>query len=319
MSLEAGTWISDLVETNPVGTTDKVKSLDDHDRLIKKVLQNSLPDHNFPMGSKDLGGTANVYTVTFVQNAPTAYTKYMRIIGAIPGGEGNTGSSTINVNTLGAKTIKRPDGTALQSGDMPAGSIVDIVYNGTDFILLSASPREVDSTIGKHTAWIPAAAILPTVSNGCGALQRFETTAGRPDIVGLPFDAAADEFGQFTVAFPKSWDEGTVLFRVHWASIAGGSGDVIWTLQGVAVSDNDTVDVAYGTAISVTDTSHATAEDHHVSAESSAVTIGGTPAENDLVFFRVGRDADAVGDTLPGDGILEGITIILTTNAETDD
>lgn len=43
MGLEAGTYISDLVATNPVHATDSVGEGDDHLRLIKSCLLNTLP------------------------------------------------------------------------------------------------------------------------------------------------------------------------------------------------------------------------------------------------------------------------------------
>lgn len=43
MGLETGTYISDLNASNPVGASDQVAQSDDHLRLIKSVLLNSLP------------------------------------------------------------------------------------------------------------------------------------------------------------------------------------------------------------------------------------------------------------------------------------
>jgi hypothetical protein len=44
----------------------------------------------------------------------------------------NTGPATLNVNSLGAKTIVRPDGSALQAGDIAAGQIATCVYDTTN-------------------------------------------------------------------------------------------------------------------------------------------------------------------------------------------
>lgn len=44
MPLEAATYISDFVLTNPDGSVDSVSSLDDQDKLIKTVLQNTFPN-----------------------------------------------------------------------------------------------------------------------------------------------------------------------------------------------------------------------------------------------------------------------------------
>lgn len=50
---------------------------------------------------------------------------------------GNTGACTINVNTLGAKSLVRPGGVALTSGDITAGALICAVYDGTNFQLIS--------------------------------------------------------------------------------------------------------------------------------------------------------------------------------------
>ena len=42
---------------------------------------------------------------------------------------------------------------------------------------------------GKQTMWVPAGAMRPTVSNPCASLTDVETTAGRPDMTVLDFDA----------------------------------------------------------------------------------------------------------------------------------
>ena len=54
---------------------------------------------------------------------------------------------------------------------------------------------------------------------------------------------------QFQIAFPKSWNEGTITFQAYWTTTATDTDGVAWGLQGVAVSDNDTIDVAYGTTM----------------------------------------------------------------------
>ena len=171
---------------------------------------------------------------------------------------------------------------------------------------------------GIHSVFIPASAMRPTVSNGCATLAAVETTAGRPDMQVLDFDTSADEHAQFQVAMPKSWDEGTVTFRVHHTTTATDTDGVAWGLQGVACSDGDTIDVAYGTPVVVTDAYQSTAEDLYVTATSSAVTIAGTPAAGDMCFFRVFRDVSDAADTAAEDARLIGVEMFFTINAVND-
>ena len=171
---------------------------------------------------------------------------------------------------------------------------------------------------GKNTIWIPANAMTPTESNGCADITAVETTAGRPDLQVLDFDDGADEHAQFTVAFPKQWNLGTVTFQAFWTSTATDTDGVSWGLQGVAMNDNETMDVAYGTAIVVDDACQSAAEELYVTAESSAITIAGTPADNDLTYFRIFRDVSDANDTATEDARLIGVKLFYTTDALND-
>ena len=170
---------------------------------------------------------------------------------------------------------------------------------------------------GLETMWVPAAAMYGATTNGAEAAQ-VETTATRPDMKVLDFDAGTDEFAQFSVAFPKSWNEGTVTYQVYWTPGSTNTGDCIFGLQGVSCGDSDTIDVVYGTAINVTDAGIGTVEDQQVSAVSSAVTIAGSPAVDQLTYFQLFRDANAGGDTFSADARVLGVKIFFTTDAAND-
>ena len=49
----------------------------------------------------------------------------------------NTGAATLNVNSLGAKTIKKNVSQDLETGDISANQIITVVYDGTNFQLQS--------------------------------------------------------------------------------------------------------------------------------------------------------------------------------------
>ncbi len=52
----------------------------------------------------------------------------------------NTGAATLNVNSLGAKSIKKIDGSDLKSGDIPTNALVTLVYDGTNFQITNLTP-----------------------------------------------------------------------------------------------------------------------------------------------------------------------------------
>jgi hypothetical protein len=171
---------------------------------------------------------------------------------------------------------------------------------------------------GKQTIWVPANAMTPTTSNGCADITAVETTAGRPDMYVLDFDKDSDEHAQFTVAFPKQWNLGTITYQAFWSGTAN-TGGVSWGLQGVACGDNDTIDVAYGTGVVVDDTEQGALEEVNVSPVSGAVTIAGSPADDQLCYFRFYRDVSDSNDNSSGDARLHGIKIFYTTDAANDD
>jgi len=170
---------------------------------------------------------------------------------------------------------------------------------------------------GKESIWVPVTAMYGATTNPPDAAQ-VETTALRPDMKVLDFDAGTDQFAQFSVAFPKSWDEGTVTYQVFWSPASTNTGDCIFGLQGVACGDSDTIDVAYGTAVTVTDAGIGTVEDQQVSSESGAVTIAGSPAVDQQSYFQLYRDANAGGDTFSADARVLGVKLFYTTDAAND-
>ena len=169
---------------------------------------------------------------------------------------------------------------------------------------------------GKETIYVPAAAMYPNTTNGCASLAQVELSNG-PEIKVLDFDASSDENAQFTVAFPDSWNEGTVTFQAFFTVTGTNTGTVAWGLSGVAVADNDSCNTAFGTNVVATAKAHSgTSNDINVTAESGAVTIAGSPSTSEFVFFQVMRDVSA--DNQSGDARLLGIKLFFTTDAKND-
>jgi hypothetical protein len=206
--------------------------------------------------------------------------------------------------------------------DVTAGDYFELKLSSeTDTSIDLNSPRTwfameiVAGAGGVQSIPILAGAMTPRTTNGA-SLGSQETTTNKIMLPSLAYDASTIEYAQFLFPMPKSWNEGSVTAQFIWTG-ASGSGDVIWGIQAVAISDGDALDAAFGTAQEVTD-SLTTALDNHTSSFTSAVTIGGTPAEGDTVCFQVYRKASDGGDTLAVDALLLGIRLNITTNAGDD-
>jgi hypothetical protein len=159
--------------------------------------------------------------------------------------------------------------------------------------------------------------MYPSTTNGADP-QQVETTATRPDMKVLDFDASTDEHAQFSVAFPKSWNEGTVTFQVYWTPSNTNTGNCIFKLAAVSIGDGDTIDVGFGTAVAITDAGIGTVEDQQVSPVSSAITIAGSPAVDEQTYFLLFRDANDGADTFTGDARVLGVKVFFTTDAAND-
>lgn len=186
-----------------------------------------------------------------------------------------------------------------------------------------ANPSTVLDTAGAvrqglHTIPVNAAAMWPRTTTGCAALATLEMGTNKGNFPYLAFDSSTAEYAQFIVSFPKSWNNGAVTARVRWAHPSTTTNfGVVWKLSGVAISDDDALDVAQGTAQSMTDTG-GTTSDLYVSPTSSAITIGGTPATGDSVLFEISRAPADGSDTMAVDAYLIGVDLFYTINASTD-
>ena len=110
------------------------------------------------------GGSANAQTVT-LSPAPTTYYAGMEIK-FIPG-NANTGAATLNVNSLGAKSIKLPEGRDVSRNELNTQAVVHVVYDGTDFVLVSMPSFRINSD-----DWIPTYS-----ANGSMTYSSVTTTA----------------------------------------------------------------------------------------------------------------------------------------------
>jgi hypothetical protein len=166
---------------------------------------------------------------------------------------------------------------------------------------------------GTETIFVPAGTMVSRTTNGAAG-GSTEMATNKNMFKTLDFDTTTQEFAQFFIRMPKSWDEGTVTFSPV-LSHASGSGNVVFGLAGVALSSDDAGDVAFGTA-QTSDTTIGTANDIYIGPASSAITIAGTPAAEDFVMFQVNRTV--ASDNLGVDARLHGITLYITTNAKND-
>jgi hypothetical protein len=233
-----------------------------------------------------------------------------------------TGAANATITSSGAHDLILDTNSGTNSGTITItdGSNGDITIspNGTG---VAKAVDAGDNTgaikiAGKESIWVPAASMYPNTTNGAEGPNQVELGNG-PELKTFDFDKNSDEFAQFAIAFPKSWNEGTITFQAFFTANSTDTGTVSWALAGVALADNDSLNTAFGTAVAPTAKAHSgTANDLDVTAESGAVTIAGSPSTDEYVFFEIFRDVSA--DDLDADAKLLGVKLFFTTDAAND-
>ncbi len=139
MALETGTYIDDLVTTNPIGASDFISKGDDHLRLLKTILQNTFPGFSQPFSVGATTGSGNGYEMV-TSPAPSSLLDKSIVIAVA--NHTCTGASTFDFNGLGAAAIKRPDGSDTAAGDIESGRTITLQYDlgNTVWRIISAIP-----------------------------------------------------------------------------------------------------------------------------------------------------------------------------------
>ena len=210
-------------------------------------------------------------------------------------------------------TVAKMAANSVDSDQYVDGSI-DTAHIADDAVTSAKVANDI-KVAGVETIWVPAAAMYPETTNGCADLEQVELSNG-PELKCLDFAAAADDFAQFSIAFPKSWNEGTVTFQAFFTVTGTNTGTVAWGLAGRSFADSADLNTAFGTTVVATAKAHSgTSNDLDVTAVSGAVTIAGAAVDT-LTCFQVLRDVSA--DSQSGAARLLGIKLFFTTNAAND-
>ena len=103
-----------------------------------------------PLKAASTGGSIDAMTGTLTP-AITAYAANMIVTIVAPGSGANTSTTpTINLNSLGAKTLKKHQ-AAITAGDYSAGDLLMLVYDGTYFDLINPKNTPASVTLDLNT------------------------------------------------------------------------------------------------------------------------------------------------------------------------
>lgn len=134
-----------IIEPGTPITADNMNKIEQGIEDAHGDLDEHKADYVHHAGYGSASGT-NAKTIT-LNPVPKEYKEGMTI--AFKNITQNTGAVTLNVNGLGAKPVKKPNGKDLVAGNLKANSVYTVRYNGTNFILQgsdssgTANPEDV--------------------------------------------------------------------------------------------------------------------------------------------------------------------------------
>lgn len=218
-------------------TTAKIT---DANVTLAKLAEAAIADLALSCGASAVGSDA--YAVN-PSPAFTAYTSDMTII--FRADVANSGGATLNVNSLGAKTLKDASGNALVTGSIRAGQVVVAVYDGTDF-KCPGIRVPIQNEVWMHTG------------NGHGAtntkIRRF-TTATTNTGTAITYADSANDGATFTINESGNY----AIFYTEESQVN------TWTI-GVSVNSNQ-----------LTTNVESITTAHRVAYQTSGVNLGTTP------------------------------------------
>lgn len=254
---------------------------------------------------------ADVFAITFFRSGDP---------GAIGGTTGATDNRLLRADGAGGATVQSSAVAVDDSGNITGAGTIDVGNADTTVSRSAAGLLAVEGVAvamaGKQTIFVPASAMIPRITNG-PSIGSVELTTNKVMVRSLDFDTTTQEFAQFSVWFPKSWNLGTVTFQPCFSQLTTAAGGVVFGLAGLAVSDGDDLDAAFGTAQTSTKTA-GTLNKEYQGPESSAITIAGTPAAGDRILFQINRTVADASDTLAQDARLHGVRLFFTTSSAND-
>lgn len=110
-------------------------------------------------------GSTDAYAIS-LSIAPAAYVAGM--VYRFKANTLNTGAATLNVNSLGAITIKKAFNADLATGDILAGQYVEVIYDGTNFQILSPTSSTLTSVAGGITTHDLSTTTSNVIAHGLG-------------------------------------------------------------------------------------------------------------------------------------------------------
>jgi hypothetical protein len=271
--------------------------------------------------------TGNTITVQAPTTAEKAETRFLKVDGtwATVTASATAGGSNTNVQYNDSTAIGGSNGFTFDSSTnnvyIANTLTVDgaLVINTDSFAVGNAESNTTilanniyvnnHALVGYETIFVPASAMVSRTTAG-PASSTFETATNKQMFKTLDFDATTQEYAQFVIRMPNSWHAtgASVNCAVSWGHVNTTTNfGCVWGFQAYAYANGDNMDQTWATTANVIHTGGV--NNAIYISNSVAVTISGSPTDEEFVMFQVSRVAGNTSDTCTVDARLFGVTI----------
>ena len=303
-------------------TTNKRLRVGDGSTVGATILPNRKDIQDSSFNSATTTNSGNTYSATITGVASYAAFQAFKIkINAT-----NTGAATLNINSLGAKNIYKNNGGtigAVASGDLLANYIYDMVYDGTQFLVLGGTASGsggvviVRNVYTSGATWTKPSGLLYVEVEGLGGGGGGGnvTTTGRAGGGG-----GAGGYARKLIAAASLGATETVTIGAGGASASAGgttSFGAHITCNGGSAGQANTATLATGGAggsASGGDV-NITGQSGFVGTNASSIIVGGMGASSQLGAGGAQRITEAAGNAASGYGAGGGGTFTNAANS----
>lgn len=176
-------WLKGVSKNYLPGTS--VTCLNNEEFVNQYAASVATPDALSPILYGADGGSTDAYSISLIP-APTSYAAITGVPITFKANTANTAGCTLNLNSLGAKTIVKGISDALATGDIVQNQFVTVIYDGTNFVFVSVIPQFQKISIASYTTNTGTALNVGTypltnfiVTAQAGALK-FNNPGGSP-------------------------------------------------------------------------------------------------------------------------------------------
>ncbi len=214
----------------------------------KMVTQTGLQKNAEKYGADAVGTDSYAITLSPV---PTSYATGMVV--HFKAGTANTGASTLNVNALGAKTLKRDYNVDTDTGDILANQMVTVIYDGINFQIISPLPTKtynVTATVSASTTTTITSGFRPkiikiTALNGntnygvTHSTGTYSVAQGTYALTGMNYASAGNTFSagvNTSNIINIAYSTGSTTVTATISNITGTGFDLVSTVAGSGVA-----------------------------------------------------------------------------------